>query len=307
MTESDLIEQESKEPGSADTSGLGQLLRTEREKKGISYAQISEKTRLSPHILKALENEDWQHLPAPFYVRSFIRSYAHLLGIKQAEAIKLYQEAVPAETSTPEPVERPDKSRKKLYLFYAAILIAVAFALYLWKGYSSHHKTVSNSDRFDVPEEHTQAVPRQGSKILDDQTETPAPSIIDKMPEKLSTAEDIASEEAEGPPSIAFAPTPESRSVRVPETPELTLELDAREKTWVRIFVDDQQPKEYMFRPGDHLEWKAKKGFDMLIGNAGGIELEFNNTEIRDLGSHGEVVRLRLPEGYERGVLQDED
>ncbi len=307
MTESDLIKQESKEPGSSDTSGLGQLLRNEREKRGISYAQISEKIRLRPYIIEALENEDWQRLPAPFYVRSFIRSYAHLLGIEQAEAIKLYQEAVPSETISPEAVERPGKSRKKLYLFYGAILIAVAFALYLWKGYSSHHKTLTNSDKIEVPEKPTQAVHRESQKPLGEQTEMPAGPIPAKTPEEMSSAKSMTSEEAESLPSTALAPAPEARSAPVFETPELTLKLDAKEKTWLRIFVDDRQPKEYMFRPGDHLEWKAKKGFEMLIGNAGGIELEFNNTEIRDLGSHGEVIRMRFPEGYEKGILQDEN
>lgn len=305
MTERELIEQESRESGSPDTSGIGQLLRTEREKRGISYAQISEQTRLSPHILEALENEDWQRLPAPFYVRSFIRSYAHLLGIKQAEAIKLYQEAVPAETATPEPVEKPGKSRKRLFLLCVAISIAVASALYLWKGYSSHHKTVSDSDRIGMSEKPAQPVPRETPEPLDDQMKMPAPFLPDTIPEEPSTADGITSMEAEGPPSPA--PAPESSSAPVVETPGVTLKLDAREKTWVRIFVDDQQPKEYMFRPGDRLEWKAKKGFEMLIGNAGGIELEFNNTEIGDLGSHGEVVRMRFPEGYERGVLHDEN
>lgn len=67
--------------------------------------------------------------------------------------------------------------------------------------------------------------------------------------------------------------------------------------------MDDQGPKEYMFRPGSHLQWKATKGFEILIGNAGGIDLEFSGTEIKNLGGHGKVVRLRLPEDYERGIL----
>ena len=61
------------------------------------------------------------------------------------------------------------------------------------------------------------------------------------------------------------------------------------------IFVDDQGRKEYMFRPGSHLQWKATKGFEILIGNAGGIDLEFSGTEIKNLGGHGKVVRLKPP------------
>ena len=55
------------------------------------------------------------------------------------------------------------------------------------------------------------------------------------------------------------------------------------------------------------LFYQAKKGFEMLIGNAGGIELEFNNTESSDLGSHGEVIRMSFPEGYQRSVTQEEN
>ncbi len=89
------------------------------------------------------------------------------------------------------------------------------------------------------------------------------------------------------------------------ETRELILKANVREKTWVRIFVDDQDPKEYVFTPGSHPEWKAKEGLELLIGNAGGISFEFNGVQIENIGNPGQVVRLNLPEGYKRKELQD--
>jgi hypothetical protein len=85
----------------------------------------------------------------------------------------------------------------------------------------------------------------------------------------------------------------------------MTLKAYVREGTWLRIFVDDQDPKEYIFRPGSQPEWRAKAGFELLVGNAGGIELEFEGKKIENLGALGQVVRLRLPEEYERGDSQD--
>ena len=38
-----------------------------------------------------------------------------------------------------------------------------------------------------------------------------------------------------------------------------------------------------------------------LIGNAGGIDLQVNGRPIKNLGETGQVVRLKLPEDYERG------
>ena len=38
------------------------------------------------------------------------------------------------------------------------------------------------------------------------------------------------------------------------------------------------------------------KEFNILIGNAAGIEFDFNGKRITDLGRVGQVVRLQLPE-----------
>jgi hypothetical protein len=78
----------------------------------------------------------------------------------------------------------------------------------------------------------------------------------------------------------------------------LTLMANIRERTWIKIYVDDGDPKEYIFKPGSRHEWKARKGFDLTIGNAGGIDLEFNGEKIENLGAPGQVVRLVFPQYY---------
>jgi hypothetical protein len=76
-------------------------------------------------------------------------------------------------------------------------------------------------------------------------------------------------------------------------------------RTWIRITVDDEEPREYIFQPGSRPQWKAKKGFDLVIGNAAGIEFEFDGQSMENLGELGQVVRLKLPEGYEGPVRED--
>jgi cytoskeletal protein RodZ len=78
----------------------------------------------------------------------------------------------------------------------------------------------------------------------------------------------------------------------------LTLTAHFRERTWIKIYVDDGDPKEYIFNPGNRHEWKARKGFDLIIGNADGIDLEFNGEKIENLGAPGQVVRLVFPQYY---------
>ena len=75
----------------------------------------------------------------------------------------------------------------------------------------------------------------------------------------------------------------------------LTLKANIRERTWLRIFVDDQEPREYMFMPNEYIVWKGKKGFELLIGNAAGIDFDLNGQQIKPSGTAGQVVRLSLP------------
>jgi hypothetical protein len=46
---------------------------------------------------------------------------------------------------------------------------------------------------------------------------------------------------------------------------------------------------------GEKLEMEASAGFNLLIGNAGGLELKLNGEPIKISGKAGEVVNIQLP------------
>jgi len=63
-------------------AGIGDTLRSTRERRGLSIAEVAQETRISARFLEALEAEQFEELPAPVYVRGFIRSYANYLRIE---------------------------------------------------------------------------------------------------------------------------------------------------------------------------------------------------------------------------------
>jgi hypothetical protein len=89
------------------------------------------------------------------------------------------------------------------------------------------------------------------------------------------------------------------------ESSTLLLKGHVTERTWMKVSVDGLKSKEYVFGPSDKPEWKAEKGFELLIGNAGGIVLEFNGKKMDNLGKQGQVVRIKLPEDEERNTVRD--
>ena len=74
----------------------GRELKKIRESQGVDLETISKVTRIPLHHLKALEADHKEQLPAPVFVKGFIRSYAHALGVESAGLLAL----VPA---APEP------------------------------------------------------------------------------------------------------------------------------------------------------------------------------------------------------------
>lgn len=77
---------------------------------------------------------------------------------------------------------------------------------------------------------------------------------------------------------------------------EQNLIIEATDKVWMRITIDEKEKREFLLNPGQKIELKASKFFHIHIGNAGGVKVFFNSKYLGSLGEKGQVVYLRLPE-----------
>jgi cytoskeletal protein RodZ len=77
-----------------ETAHFGSLLREARERRSISLADVAKKTKLSQSSLKMLEAGQLDDLPPEIFVRGFIRSYAQSVGIRDAEPLGLFDQAL---------------------------------------------------------------------------------------------------------------------------------------------------------------------------------------------------------------------
>ena len=60
---------------------IGQTLREARMRARIDISELEAETKIRAKYLRALENEEWNLLPGPTYVKSFLRTYAEALGL----------------------------------------------------------------------------------------------------------------------------------------------------------------------------------------------------------------------------------
>ncbi len=57
------------------------MLREARMRAHIDISEIESETKIRAKYLRALENEEWNLLPGPTFVKSFLRTYAEALGL----------------------------------------------------------------------------------------------------------------------------------------------------------------------------------------------------------------------------------
>jgi cytoskeleton protein RodZ len=135
-------------PGTPSAAGLGDLLRTAREKSGLSANDIAGKLRMGVKQVQALESGDYASLPSGTFLRGFVRNYAKLVSLNGEEAIALLEKShhgasLVIATSQVEParhnikVQRPGgdmatpKARALATLLVVAALMGAAW--YWWE------------------------------------------------------------------------------------------------------------------------------------------------------------------------------
>ncbi len=70
---------------------IGATLRTARMSARIDVSEIEAQTKIRAKYLRALENEEWDLLPGPTFVRSFLRTYAQALGLDAKALVEEYR------------------------------------------------------------------------------------------------------------------------------------------------------------------------------------------------------------------------
>jgi cytoskeletal protein RodZ len=123
---------------------IGSSLREARARQGLDFPELEQRTKIRPKYLRALEDERFDILPAPTYVRGFLRSYADALGLDGQPFVDEYnsrfavgdEDAVVRARRVPPPRRdrgRPDRESRIAVLALVAIAIVTALVIAAWR------------------------------------------------------------------------------------------------------------------------------------------------------------------------------
>jgi cytoskeleton protein RodZ len=251
-------------------TNFGASFKKARESKGISLDQIAMDTRISTRFLRAIENEEFHLLPGGIFNRGFVRAYAERVGLDPDQAVGDYERLSGVRDSAEVPAvgnALPNKSNRLLYPIAAGLLVIVIAIFYIVnRDAGQAAQTVSPADASPA-------------------TVQPAPQAA---PETSPKPEPIP---ATSPPP---AP-PEPEPLPAPKPQALTIDIEAREATWIKVTADGSSVTAgEILQPGMTRKFTAQASIDLSVGNAGGLSVKINDQTVKPLGKSGQVRMFKI-------------
>ncbi len=245
---------------------FGSYLKRERELRGISLEEISNATKIRKSILDAIENDRVEELPSEIFVIGFIKAYARHIGLDPEDVVTRYRGFQNAEEAKDEELIAGEKDFERKEPYYVVKFAVLALLVITGLGLLIY-RDIIRGDRGTIAKQ-----PPSSSIIKEDTQKSGVP-----IPEEPRPGNQPSVEKGEA------------------KTETLKLTIEAVEKAWVRVIVDDGTPADALLEPGDVIIKHAQKKFLLIIGNAGGVKISLNDVPQPPAGKRGEIVRMILP------------
>jgi cytoskeleton protein RodZ len=248
---------------SLDLPRIGQILKETREEKGLKLEDVSNRLYLRKSIVDALESGNWDKLPHQVYVKGYLNQYASYLGIEEKLAeVTQIEEKFEVEVSPSGPSIESQGNQPLRGRFTDKLNVA-----YPKRRFVMYGAGVTVLLAFLVYQ-------NMSSKPLSPPSPAGTYAVSNTAYEARTKSSDAS-------------------GATVLELKKLV--IACRERTWVRIVIDETEKKEFMLNPEEMVAFNAKEGFDLLVGNAAGVTLFYNGRDIGFEGENGEVRRVKIP------------
>jgi cytoskeleton protein RodZ len=264
-----------------ENASAGRTLAAARTARGLSVEDVAQRLKFSPRQIEALEADDHAALPGAVVVRGMIRGYAKLLGLDGEPLLGgLQGRAEPpsgdlARAGMDVPFPTGPKKGGRLYLILS-ILVALAVAAVVadWV-LRTREAAVEARVRAEAP-----AVP-------------PAPAAV---PPEAPAAPALPAPAAGQPETAAPHPEPTAPAQAALLAATGRLEFQFQRDSWVEVKdAEGTVLVSALQRAGTTQTFEGKPPLALVIGNAGGVRLRYNDADV-DLAKHTrtDVARLTL-------------
>jgi hypothetical protein len=292
---------------------IGSDLKAARESRKINLNTISQRTKIPVKYLEALEENRYDVFPSHTYAKGFIRAYAKVVGLDpmlltrqfnaeiQPTEVRIEPKNAEAELEKtlgwrptldrPPVFRRPDSEENPLH------------PELMDEGYAEpiqREPSVLRRRAFDL---------RRGKWVQWVAKAALGLSVALLLGSLLFFGIRLLSKINWGgsKPEPNMADTQTYQPIHVADKYQHLI-LKGLDKSWVMVTMDDgQASSEVDLDQGETKTYKALKSFKLKLGNAGGVEVQFNGKSLGVLGTTGQVVEIQLPPGSSNETAENSD
>jgi cytoskeletal protein RodZ len=265
---------------------LGDLLRIARTSKGLDFEAVAEETKISMKNLRAMEENNYDCLPAEVFTRGFYSLYARILSLDPKEILKKYENEKTFSNeseSNISPTWKASKDHGTLaerpsYLPLSSIglllLLLLIFGAFLcwyfsWNPATYLSQKLRNGSLTALQTETTLKSPEKEFFALQSMLDIPTMSNASEVKQQFNY------------PLIA--------------TDNYIIKAHFNETTKVTIAIDDLPVFDNVYDKGESAAWSANKKINITLPGKTNTVLSLNETPIHLPPTDNTTLTISLP------------
>ena len=316
MSENKKTEQNSEKP----TLGPGERLQAARISVGMTLEDVANKMHLSSEILNSLEENDFDDITAPIFVKGYLRAYARLVNVDENEIIDqysiFYTDGDPPISTIRNtmPEINADDARVKWTTYLVIFVLITLLFMWWWNRYQQPSETVSleselsnSSGSLKLPEENIVINPVEAgisaislpvesntdgdSNQPSDEAPVETNVVVVETPEESQTSDmDNASslpnelavtEENTVTEAVAATEIKTENTVATPQNIDKDLTIIINADTWADVRDATGEKLIYdLLKAGEVINVEGKKPYNAFFGNGYGVSIKFQGGEV---------------------------
>jgi cytoskeleton protein RodZ len=257
---------------------IGSELRRARLARRLSLDDIARITKISPTVLRSLENNAFHDVPGGLFTRGYLRAYATAVGLNPEPVVAAYREQFDPSVAAVREADSPGAD----------------------SGHGDPHWTVEESD---ASSRHSEIL--QFGLILFVAVVYLASLRHPRTAPDLATAEAATVSSA---PAVAAPREPQpvgtsgTSGTTVPAKP-VAIEIHPSAECWVDVTADGAHVTSRLMKTGDRQSFEFRNDLTMRIGDPGAFAFSIDGAAGRSLGAPGHPVTVRINRTNYRTLL----
>ena len=269
---------------------IGELLRSTREKKGLSLKQIFNETKIHEKKLRAIEEGDPSAFEGEIYLKGALRKYAQAVGIDPLEVMSLYEQSKKQlevsekgkEAKTEDKKEKtfsrkkksvPFKEKKPLSVVAISwiIIIGIIVGGSIWYSYRQAAENDATDPFYSI-------FPSEEPK------EEPFADEENNNEEEFPLNEDIYEENYEEEIELVLDSTNDSEAIYLLRgVEEKEIEMDFNARCWFRVEQNGELVEETILEEGEIFTLGDSGETSIRLGNPPAVGVTVNGEQIENL------------------------